>query len=116
MRFFLDPARASIPSKREQLARDSIAAFNERGPEGLRSFLADDVLWEDDPAWPDSASWRGADAALAALAERLETTHVRAEVEEVIERGDRMLVLQHWAARGSESGAPADLHVGAVNT
>jgi ketosteroid isomerase-like protein len=116
MRFFLDPARASIPGNREQLARESIAAFNERGPEGLRPFLADDVLWEDDPAWPDSESWRGADAALAALAERLETTQIGAEVEGVVERGDRMLLLQHWSARGSESGAPADMHVGSVNT
>jgi ketosteroid isomerase-like protein len=92
-------------SERERRARESIAAYNERGPEALLQYMTEDVVWVEDPDWPDGQTWQGQEGVREALRQRLDTTRIAAEVEEVVERGDLMLVEFLWTAVGLGSGA-----------
>jgi ketosteroid isomerase-like protein len=116
MGFSLDPEGPRVPSRREQIAREALAAFDDEGPAALVRTLTEDVVWVEDPGWPASETWRGRDAVMKGLSERLDSTRFRATVEEIDERGDLMLVLQRWVAEGSASGAQAELQVAVLNS
>ena len=92
---------------RERRMREAIVAYNEGGTEGLLSYMTEDVVWEEDPDWPDGQTWQGHQGVRDALRERLETTSIHVEIEEVAERGDHMLVSFRWTAVGAGSGAAA---------
>ncbi|MBA3263320.1 MAG: nuclear transport factor 2 family protein [Thermoleophilaceae bacterium] len=96
------------------LAREGIAAYQRGGFDAVISYLAEDVVWEEDPEWPDGQTWHGHDGVRAAFRERLESTSIAAELEEVIERGGRVLVLMRWTAEGQGSGAMAVLRPGVI--
>jgi ketosteroid isomerase-like protein len=107
-------AAALGPRSLSEIARAGVETFNEVGIEGVLAMLAEDVVWEEDPEWPDGSTWRGRDAVRRALSERLESTTITPEVEQIEERGRRVLVLMRWRAVGHGSGAVADLHMGVV--
>jgi ketosteroid isomerase-like protein len=104
-----------MPSRREQLLRESLAAYNAEGSEALVRLMTEDAVWAEDPEWPDGATWHGREGVRQVLAERLETATISVEVEGIEERGDRMLVLQRWRIQGSGSGIEADTHVAVIN-
>jgi ketosteroid isomerase-like protein len=109
-------AAGLTPSPRERLLRESAEAYNRVGPEGLMPYLTEDVVWQEDPAWPDGVTSHGHAEVLANLRERLDSMAIALDIEEIVERGDRALVLMHWRARGSGSGVQADLHPGVIYT
>jgi ketosteroid isomerase-like protein len=76
--------------------------------------LAEDVVWEEDPDWPDGGTWHGREEVRQAFRQRLESTTITPEIEQVVERGNSALVLMRWTAEGHGSGAVADLHMGVV--
>jgi ketosteroid isomerase-like protein len=101
-------------ARREAVIRDAIAAYNTGDFEAVMPYLAEDVVWEEDPEWPDGQTWHGHDGVLAALRERLESTSITVEIDELIVRGHKVLTLMSWSAEGAGSGATAQLRPGAV--
>jgi len=77
-------------------------------------YLAEDVVWEEDPEWPDGQTWHGHDGVRAALRERLESTNISVEIDELIARGKQVLTLMSWTAEGVGSGATAQLRPGVL--
>jgi ketosteroid isomerase-like protein len=96
------------------IVRAGIAAYQRGDIEAIIPSLAEDVVWEEDPEWPDGQTWRGHEGVRASFRERLETTDIAIETEEVIERGPRVLVLMRWTAEGQGSGAVAELRPGVL--
>ncbi len=90
---------------RSRVVVEALAAFVERGGEGLLEHMSDDVVWEDDPAWPDRQVSRGHAEVREVLRERLETTSIEPELEGLEERGDLVLARFRWTALGEASGA-----------
>ncbi len=56
-----------MPSPREQLVRDAVGTFDRAGPDEILSYLAEDVVWREDPAWPAGSTWHGHDGVREAL-------------------------------------------------
>ena len=90
---------------RSRVVVEALAAFVERGADGLLAHMSDDVVWEDDPAWPDRQIVRGHAAVKAILRDRLDTTSIEPELEGLEERGDLVLARFRWTALGEASGA-----------
>jgi ketosteroid isomerase-like protein len=99
---------------REVVVRRATAAYGSGDFEAVIPFLAEDVVWEEDPDWPDGQTWHGHDGVRAALRERLESTSIGVEIDELIARGERVLTLMTWTAEGQGSGATAMLRPGVI--
>jgi ketosteroid isomerase-like protein len=102
------------PRSPADVVRAGIAAYQRGDIEALIPSLAADVVWEEDPEWPDGQIWRGHEGVRASFRERLESTDIAIEIEEVIERRRRVLALMRWTAEGQGSGAVAALRPGVV--
>jgi ketosteroid isomerase-like protein len=89
------------------IARDGVERYRHDGFEGTLDFYTEDVVWEEDPEWPDGQVWHGREGVRSAFRERLESTSIAVEFEEVTERDHRVLVVMRWAAQGLGSGAQA---------
>jgi ketosteroid isomerase-like protein len=96
------------------VAREGIEAFRAGGIDAALPLLTEDVVWEEDPDWPDREVWHGREAVRRGFGERLESTTIVPELEDVLERDRRVLVLMRWTAHGHGSGATADLRVGVI--
>jgi ketosteroid isomerase-like protein len=99
---------------REAVVRRAIAAYGAGDLEAVIPYLDEDVVWEEDPDWPDGQTWHGHEGVRAAFRERLESTSIAVEIDELIARGDRVLTLMTWTAEGAGSGAMAELHPAVV--
>jgi|SRR5262245_4370772 len=94
-------------------AKDAIVAsyeaVNQRDIDGALAPLADDAEWHESEVLPDTDIYRGKDAIRAFLAEFLDSwERFHQTVDEVRERGDRVLVLIHLEATGRGSAADVD--------
>jgi ketosteroid isomerase-like protein len=107
-------AAGLAPKSPAQLAREGFDAYRLGGIDAMLQTLSEDVVWEDDPEWPDSEIWHGREGVRQAFAQRLESTTITPELEDVVARGGRVLVLMRWTAEGQGSGAVADQRVGVV--
>jgi ketosteroid isomerase-like protein len=96
------------------LAREAFEAYRREGPEGLIPYLSEEVVWEEDPDWLDGQTWHGHEGVRAAFRERLDSTAIHPELEEVQERSGRVLLLMRWTAQGEGSGAEAVLRPAAI--
>jgi ketosteroid isomerase-like protein len=116
MYYDVDEARrdAGLERSLADWVRESFEAYQHGGVEAILPTLAENVVWVEDPEWPDGQTWHGHDGVRAAFRERLESTDITAELEDVIERGDRALVLMRWTAAGQGSGATAAVRPGVV--
>jgi ketosteroid isomerase-like protein len=94
--------------------RAGIEAFREQGVEGLLPFLREDVVWEEDPAWLDTQTWHGHEGVRASFRERLDSTAIVPETEEVHELPGRALALMLWTAQGEGSGAVGVMRTAAI--
>jgi ketosteroid isomerase-like protein len=95
-----------------ELARRAFEAWNERGPEGLRQFVAEDFEFHDPPNLPDSRVLRGRDATAAYLANQVEVIgDMKFTIVEVKELGRKVLLRTKLDVHGAESGlvVPAEL-------
>jgi ketosteroid isomerase-like protein len=101
-------------ARREAVIRNATAAYGSGDFEAVIPYLTEDIVWEEDPEWPDGQTWHGHDGVRAALRERLESTNIRVEIDELIARGDRVLTLMTWTAEGLGSGATALLRPGVL--
>lgn len=79
-------------------ARDAVAGFERGGAESILPYLTAGVVWREDPEWPGGS------------------TSYRSEVEELVQRGDEVLVAMHGTAQGSASGAEVDQRASVVFT
>ena len=96
-------------------ARAGMDAFIEQGVEGLLPYLSEDVIWEEDPDWPDGQTWHGHEGVRATFRERLDSTAIVAEVEEIHELPGRTLTLMRWTAQGEGSGAVGVLRPASIS-
>jgi len=72
-----------------------------------RDLLDPDFEYSEDPDWPGSSTYHGVDAFEQVVRGYAEAfREMRLDAEEIIDAGDRVLVLIHWWARG-ESGVEA---------
>jgi ketosteroid isomerase-like protein len=99
---------AAGPSQREQLVREAVAVFDRAGPEAILPYLAEDVVWQEDPDWPGGSTYHGHDGVRASLGELLDSMDFESELEELVERRDRVLVRMHWTGQGSASDMEVD--------
>jgi ketosteroid isomerase-like protein len=107
-------AAGLAPKSPRDLAREGFQAYQDGGIDAVLPTLAEDVVWEDDPDWPDSEIWHGREGVRQAFVQRLESTSITPELEDIVERGREALVLMRWTAEGQGSGAVADMRVGVV--
>lgn len=96
------------------LARAGVEAYRRGGIEAVLPTLAEDVVWEEDPEWPDGETWHGREGVRKAFVQRLESTSITPELEDLLERDGRVLALMRWTAEGHGSGAVADLRMGVI--
>jgi ketosteroid isomerase-like protein len=94
---------------REMVVRRATAAYGSGSFEAVIPYLAEDVVWEEDPDWPDGQTWHGHDGVRTAFRERLESTSISVEIDELIARGEQVLTLMTWTAEGLGSGAVGTL-------
>lgn len=97
-----------------ELAREGFEAYRRGGVDAVLTTLAEDVVWEEDPEWPDREIWHGREEVRTGFTQRLESTTITPELEEIVEGDRRALVLMRWTAEGHGSGAVAALRVGVI--
>lgn len=91
------------------ITRDSNIVFRREGVEAILPFYTEDVVWEEDPEWPDGQVRHGREGVRRAFDQRLDATSIAVDFDEIIERGESVLVLMTWMAEGLGSGATAVL-------
>jgi ketosteroid isomerase-like protein len=99
---------------REMVVRRATTAYGSGDYEAVIPYLAEDVVWEEDPSWPDGQIWHGHDGVRRAFRERLESTSIEVEIDELVARGKRVLTLMTWTAEGQGSGATGVLRPGVI--
>ena len=99
---------------REMVVRRATVAYASGDFEAVIPYLAEDIVWEEDPEWPDGQIWHGHEGVRAAFRERLESTSISVEIDELIARGEQVLTLMSWTAEGVGSGATALLRPGVL--
>ena len=75
-----------------------------------------DVEWREDPAWPGSSNYRGIEEVRHVILDRMATLDFDQETEDLIDAGDRVIVLVRWVGRGKASGAQGELSMAMVWT
>jgi ketosteroid isomerase-like protein len=101
-------------ARREVVVRRATAAYGSGDYEAVMPYLAEDVVWEEDPEWPDGQTWHGREGVRTAFRERLESTSITVVIDELSSRGERVLALMTWTAEGRGSGATAVLRPGVI--
>jgi ketosteroid isomerase-like protein len=95
-----------MSSERVERVREGYAAFNRGDLGAVLEGVADDVTWEVLDVFPEQEEVHGKDGILRFWQSWAETfSEFRAEVEEIIEAGDHVIVVMHMTgrARGSEN-------------
>jgi ketosteroid isomerase-like protein len=101
-------------ARREVTVRLATAAYGSGDYEAVIPYLAEDVVWEEDPEWPDGQTWHGREGVRTAFRERLESTSITVAIDELSARGQRVLTLMTWTAEGQGSGATGVLRPGVI--
>lgn len=93
---------------RERVERvlQGIEAFNAGDFEALIEELPDDVEWQVLEQLPDQGPFRGREGVLYFWESWRETfSDFHAEVDEVVDAGDHVILMMHMVGRGRDSGA-----------
>jgi len=93
--------------------REMFAVLNERGPHAATNafghLLAPDFGLEEAAGLPDPAAYTGREAFIANIAKLEESfKELRLEPLEVMDLGDKVVVVVSLSGRGRESGAPVE--------
>jgi uncharacterized protein len=75
-----------------------------------------DVEWLEDPGWPGAAHYRGVEKVRQVIMDRMATLDFDQETEDVIDAGDKVVVLVRWVGRGKASGAQGEISMAMVWT
>jgi ketosteroid isomerase-like protein len=88
--------------------RAGIGRWNEGALDSAPTIWHEDIVWEEAPEWPDSGTWRGLDATVERMRERLSLLgDVKLEVLEVETRAPFAMIEVEVRGVGASSGAPA---------
>jgi ketosteroid isomerase-like protein len=96
------------------MVREGTHRYNREGIDATLDFYTEDVVLEEDPDWPDGQVWHGREGVRAVFRERLDSTSISVELEDAVERGNRVLTPMRWTAEGRGSGAQTVLHAAAI--
>ena len=95
-----------------EIARAGYAAWARADFEGAVAYMAEDFVFEEDPAFPEAAVYHGPAEFLAYARSFLEMWEgFELTVEELGARGDRVLGLVHWKLTGKGSGVPVEMPI-----
>jgi len=75
-----------------------------------------DVEWREDPAWPGSATYRGIEQVRQVILDRMATLDFDQQTEDLIDVGDKVVLLVRWVGRGKASGAQGEISMAMVWT
>ena len=90
-------------------------AINARDADLLAAVSAPDIEWRDPEGVPGAGVHHGVDEVIARFREFDESMEeLRFAPGDLVERGDRVLVITHASGRGRESGVPVELEFFAV--
>ena len=90
--------------------RQAFAAFDSDGLDGLAEFWHPAINWRAMEGPPDDVGvFTGHDAMRRYLDDWLEMFDGRIELEEFIDAGDRVVVMQHGSGKSKRTGIPVDL-------
>jgi ketosteroid isomerase-like protein len=118
-----------VPSENLRIVHRAFEIFNryfesQQAPEGLdRAFekfgeiASPDFVYREPPEWPGARTYTGLDEyklVMAAMQDSL--GQQSAEIEEFFEVDDQVLVYVRWWARGTASGAEAELRPAQIFT
>jgi ketosteroid isomerase-like protein len=88
-----------------ELVRRASDAWNERGPESITEFWAEDGEWHDPPELPDSRVVRGRTAIAAYLMDQARIVGgMKTTLVEVRARGETVVIRVEVTLHGPESG------------
>jgi ketosteroid isomerase-like protein len=88
-----------------EVVQRAYEAWNRGDPYGAAELLAPDVEWRMPPNLPDPETWRSSDEVRGGIENFLESwTEFRAEVEELIDAGDRVVALVRFHGRAAHTG------------
>jgi ketosteroid isomerase-like protein len=93
---------------RERVDRvlEGIEAFNAGDFEAVIAELPDDVEWQVLEQLPDQGPFRGGEGVLRFWESWRETfSDFHAEIDEVVDAGDHVILMMHMVGRGRDSGA-----------
>lgn len=97
--------------------REMFEVFNREGIEAVLPFMAPNVVWHSFPEWPGEDRYEGYDGIRRLTLEWTENfDNYQWEVDEVIDRGDVVVVLAHHRGRSKSAGMPVNEEVGGVFT
>lgn len=104
-------------SERADSIREMFVAFNREDIEASLPYMTEDVVWHSFPEWPGEDRYEGYDGIRRLTREWTENfDDYRWEVDEVIDRGDAVVVLAHHLGRSKGAGMPVSEEVGGVFT
>jgi ketosteroid isomerase-like protein len=93
--------------ERVERIRTGYAAFNRGEFDAGLEGIADDVTWEVLEVFPEKGPFRGKEGILRFWQSWAETfSEFRAEIEEIVEVEDHIVVVMHMSGRGHGSEAP----------
>jgi ketosteroid isomerase-like protein len=91
--------------------------FNRAGFEAAASYIAPDTVWHTFPEWPGAEKYEGVDGVRQLTQEWTENfDDYRWEISELIDRGDRVVVLAHHGGESKGAGTPVRQRVAGVFT
>ena len=98
-----------------ELVRLASEAWNERGPESIKEFWAEDGEWHDPPNLPDSRVVRGRDAIAAYLTEQARVVGaMKTTLVDVRARDETVVIRVELTLHGPESGIDVPGEAGQV--
>ena len=98
-----------------ELVRRANHAWNERGPESIKEFWAEDGEWHDPPNLPDSRVVRGRDAIAAYLREQARVVGaMKTTLVDVRARDETVVIRVELTLHGPESGIDVPGEAGQV--
>jgi ketosteroid isomerase-like protein len=101
-----------------EIIRRAFRAFNERDVDAMLANWADDVEMRLVGGFADlmGAEFRGHEGVRRWFGEWVGSVDVRAEIEEIHDAGDRVVVVARAVGSGEASGAPVTLRGGQIYT
>jgi len=91
------------------IVRRAYEAWNSEEPEAAIAFLAPDVEWHLPENFPDAGTWRGREQVVEGLRSTSASwDRLDAEVERLIDAGDRVVALVRYHGRAAVTGLDLD--------
>jgi ketosteroid isomerase-like protein len=99
-----------VSAENVDLVRRTYEAFSRGGPEAVLPFLSHQVEWHDIANQPDAGVVHGHEGVLQAFHRWLSAfgEGYRADIAEILDQGEEIVVFDRHSGRGAESGA--DFH------